>query len=106
MICLLQKHDGLFISPEEQIAAVTPYWQQLTEQQRVLVLTVDLATLRQRARQLSEHPQLQAGMQQRLTLPAEAVYHLVQGAKADHKQSCLGFVHRVTLDISSVTSNS
>ena len=83
------------MSTQQRIAAVTPYWQQLTQQQRVLAMTVDLATLRQRARQLIENPQPQAGMQERLALPAEAVHHSVQGAKSDHAQGCLGFASGV-----------
>ena len=86
------------MSPQERIAAVAPYWQQLTEQQRVLALTIDLAALRHRARQLRDDPQLQAGTQERLKLPAEAMFHLVPGATAAHAQSCSGLVSGVALE--------
>jgi hypothetical protein len=40
---------------------VAPYWRWLPQEQRVAALTVDLATLRQRAKQLSEKARAQAG---------------------------------------------
>jgi hypothetical protein len=40
---------------------VAPYWRWLPQEQRVAALTVDLATLRERAKQLSEKARAQAG---------------------------------------------
>jgi hypothetical protein len=61
-----QKDEGLFTLPQERVAAVRPYWQQLPQEERASALTVDLATLRGRAKHLSERARAQAGEQQSL----------------------------------------
>ena len=64
LCCFRQKYVGTPMSPEERIAAVKPYWQQLTQEQRAYALTVDFATLRQQAEQLTERARAKAGEQQ------------------------------------------
>jgi hypothetical protein len=52
-VVALHKDGTPVRSPEERLAAVRPYWQQLTPEQQVSALTVDLAALRHRAEQIS-----------------------------------------------------
>lgn len=48
-------------SPQERVALVRPYWETLSHEERVKLLTIDLEGVRARAKQLAEAARQQAG---------------------------------------------
>jgi hypothetical protein len=51
------------VSPQEKVAAVKPLWETLQQPERVELLTVPVAALRERVKQLTERAKAQAGAQ-------------------------------------------
>lgn len=53
--------DATLLQPQDRVAAVRPLWETLTQEQRVELLTVDLPTLREKAKLVLEQARQQAG---------------------------------------------
>lgn len=49
------------LAPQERVNAVRPFWENLPQEERVKLLTIDVAMLRERAKQLNEAAKQQAG---------------------------------------------
>lgn len=63
MFALLQQDTSKDVpySPQERVDAVRPFWESLSQEERVKLLTIDLTALRERARQVTETARQQAG---------------------------------------------
>lgn len=61
--------------PQERIAAAKPFWEGLTQEQRVEILTISIDDLRNRAKEITERLRKQAGT---VLYPFATRYHMQQ----------------------------
>lgn len=74
----IQREDkqdaAALLNPAERVAAVRPMWEQRQHHERVQLLTVDLETLRQQAKMISEKQRASAGAQRGQPVPSSKHY--------------------------------
>lgn len=63
LLCLSQEHnkDLTQQSPQERVALVRPFWETLGQEEREKLLSIDIESVRARAKQLAEAARQQAG---------------------------------------------
>jgi hypothetical protein len=59
--CVQDDGREVQLPPQERVAAVRPFWETLTQEQRVALLSIDLEELRGRAKDVAARQRRQAG---------------------------------------------